>query len=252
MQWDGPSTTLWWRSPEQLIKGYLKVCEEDCFKSDIWSLGIIFFQMLSSKLQYYEKLRGTSELDQLRIFARFFPFPNSIRENFDYIRNKFNGFDVDALKPTDGDILSLMMRGPELRGASNDAKDLLGKILMCNPEARLSAEGVLSHRFFCSVPCYPSKLNWRPASSVPSFLSRPCGNQMLSVRNYGESFCWVKELAWRIPSLLSSDDTLFLCMALYRHVLCTPEFSAVIKRDNAQLYLCACYLLTAFYNGDMW
>ncbi|CAN6461802.1 unnamed protein product [Victoria cruziana] len=146
----------WYRAPELLYgtKQYGPAV-------DVWAAGCIFAELLLRR----PFLQGQTDMDQLgKIFAAFgTPNPSQWQDvTFlpDYI-------EYQHVPPQPWRALFPM--------ASEDALDLLSKMFTYDPNARVSAQQALDHRYFSSVPL-PTKpaLLPRPASKVePRNPARP-------------------------------------------------------------------------------
>eukprot|EP00252_Welwitschia_mirabilis_P006235 TRINITY_DN1705_c0_g1_i2.p1 TRINITY_DN1705_c0_g1~~TRINITY_DN1705_c0_g1_i2.p1 ORF type:complete len:433 (-),score=92.07 TRINITY_DN1705_c0_g1_i2:379-1677(-) len=154
---------LWYRAPELLYgsRHYGPAV-------DIWAVGCIFAELLLRR----PFLQGVSELDQLgKIFAALgtprqsqWPDMNALP---DFVEFQF-------------------VPAPPLRQlfpmASDDALDLLSKMLIFDPKQRVSAQAALEHRYFTSVPAptrpdllpKPSKaVQSKPVESSPPVVISP-------------------------------------------------------------------------------
>ncbi|KAG2627785.1 cyclin-dependent kinase D-1-like [Panicum virgatum] len=134
----------WYRAPELLFgsKHYGSAV-------DIWAAGCIFAELLTRRAF----LPGSSDLDQLgKIFAALgTPKPSQWPDMPylpDYVEYQYVAAPpLRTLIPT----------------ASDDALDLLSKMLTYDPKARITAQQALEHRYFSSLP----------APTRPSQLPRP-------------------------------------------------------------------------------
>lgn len=125
--------TLWYRAPEILLGARFYSTPVD-----VWSIGCIFAEMLMLKALF----PGDSEIDQLfRIFRTIgTPDENSwpgVTRLPDY-KPTFPRWEPQSLVKT-------------VSGLDADAEDLILKLLIANPEARLPAKKALSHRYFRDV-----------------------------------------------------------------------------------------------------
>ncbi|KAK7863498.1 hypothetical protein R5R35_009056 [Gryllus longicercus] len=138
--------TLWYRAPEILLgsKFYSTAV-------DVWSLGCIFAEMLTRRALF----PGDSEIDQLFRIFRTLGTPDEevwpgVSQLPDY-KSMFPRWEAQDIK----DILPI-----------NDdlGKDLLQKLLVYDPNKRISARMALRHPYFNNVklvppPLYPDKEN---------------------------------------------------------------------------------------------
>ena len=80
---------------------------------DCWSIGVLLYYLLSGEHPFMMKEDGNEEELFKKIKAAKFSFPN---ENWS--------------------------------GISNEAKDLISKLLNPNPTSRLTTQGILDHKWF--------------------------------------------------------------------------------------------------------
>ncbi|KAH7980727.1 hypothetical protein HPB49_018555 [Dermacentor silvarum] len=125
--------TLWYRAPEILLGSRFYSTSVD-----VWSIGCIFAEMLMLKALF----AGDSEIDQLfRIFRTLgTPDENSwpgVTNLPDY-KATFPRWEPQSLV----NIIS---------GLDADGEDLILKLLLADPDARIPAKRALSHRYFRDV-----------------------------------------------------------------------------------------------------
>ncbi|XP_057951958.1 cyclin-dependent kinase D-3 [Malania oleifera] len=123
----------WYRAPELLFGA-----KQYGPGVDVWAAACIFAELLLRR----PFLQGSSDIDQLgKIFAAFgTPKPSQWSDMVylpDYVEYQY-------------------VPAPPLRTlfpmASDDALDLVSKMFMYDPKARISAQQALEHRYFSSVP----------------------------------------------------------------------------------------------------
>lgn len=130
----------WYRAPELLFGS-----KQYGPGVDIWAAGCIFAELLLRR----PFLQGTSDIDQLgKIFAAFGTPKPSQWPDMVYLPDYVEYQHVPA---------------PPLRSlftASDDALDLLSRMLTYDPKGRISAQQALEHRYFSSqpLPTIPEKL----------------------------------------------------------------------------------------------
>jgi len=123
--------TRWYRAPEILLGSttYTKGV-------DMWSIGCILGELLGGKPMF----PGTSTMNQLDRIVEVSGRPS--KEDVDAIQSEFAATMLDSLP--DAEARSLQTLYPN---ASEDALDLLQKLLMFNPDKRITAEGALEHPY---------------------------------------------------------------------------------------------------------
>jgi len=134
-------STRWYRAPECLLTdGYYN------YKMDIWGVGCVFFEIMS----LYPLFPGTNELDQIHKIHNILgtPAPDLL--------NKFKKYgthmDFDFPQKAGTGITKLLPH------ASPDALDLMMKLLIYNPEDRISAKQALRHPYFREIRELDKKL----------------------------------------------------------------------------------------------
>jgi len=123
--------TRWYRAPEILLGSttYTKGV-------DMWSIGCILGELLGGKPMF----PGTSTMNQLDRIIEVTGRPS--KDDIEAIQSEFAGTMLESLPDTEP--RSLQSLYPN---ASEDALDLLQKLLMFNPDKRISAEGALDHPY---------------------------------------------------------------------------------------------------------
>jgi len=123
--------TRWYRAPEILLgsTNYTKGV-------DMWSVGCILGELIGGKPMF----PGTSTMNQLDRVVEVTGRPNAT--DVEAIQSEFAATMIENLP--DNEPRSLQAMYPN---ASEDAIDLLQKLLMFNPEKRITAEQALEHPY---------------------------------------------------------------------------------------------------------
>uniref|UniRef100_A0A7S3KTR7 Cyclin-dependent kinase 2 homolog n=1 Tax=Euplotes crassus TaxID=5936 RepID=A0A7S3KTR7_EUPCR len=142
--------TLWYRAPELLLgsKNYTT-------SIDMWSVGCFFAELLTNKPLF----PGTSESMQLDLIFGKLGFPSE--ENFPGV-TKMGPFSQLTNKP----LYKYKLREHFSNTVNSSSKaddyalDLIAKMLLYDPNKRISAADALNHPYFHSepLPCLPSNL----------------------------------------------------------------------------------------------
>ena len=196
-----PSTpgavTSWYRSPEI-------ACEYDnySFPSDIWSLGCVFYEMVTKKPLIESK-------DDDKVI--FNDILRNIPENFnmselqEFVQNGECKFKVDIQREKKFSYMSIMKDNINIRefnkkgGLISEFCDLLDKMLVLHPESRLTATECIDHPFFDSLKIYsgdmrtkyPLILNLDTKVDIYDCIERKwAANIILSVYNKRKKLKW--------------------------------------------------------------
>lgn len=148
-------STRWYRAPECLLTdGFYN------YKMDIWGVGCVFFEMMA----LYPLFPGSNEIDQINKIHNILGTPpvellmklkkHSAHMDFDFPAKQGTG--ITKLLPH----------------ASPDALDLMLKLLMYNPEDRISAKQALRHAYFREIRELDKKLRKQSKDK----LDRPPGS----------------------------------------------------------------------------
>lgn len=134
-------STRWYRAPECLLTdGYYN------YKMDMWGVGCVFFEIVS----LYPLFPGTNELDQIHKIHNILGTPspdllNKMKKHSSHIEFEFP-------QKTGTGLVKLIPH------ASQDALDLMQKLLAYNPEDRISAKQALRHGYFKEIRELDKKL----------------------------------------------------------------------------------------------
>lgn len=125
--------TLWYRAPEILLGS-----EYYGPAVDIWSLGCIFYEMLTKKVLF----SGDSEIDQL--FKIFQKLGTPTESNWDGLTELPHYKPIFPQWPH-RDLRDILGKGYE------EAGDLLNRMLTYNPTKRISAQNAMKHNYLDQV-----------------------------------------------------------------------------------------------------
>jgi mitogen-activated protein kinase 1/3 len=122
--------TRWYRAPELLLNS-ITISKQ----TDLWSVGCIMAELLGRKVLF----RGTSPIDQMHKILDVLGTPN-----IEDIKGSEEGvkFVLEYPYKKPQDLATL------LPNASKDAIDLLSKMLVFNPDKRITTDEALAHPFF--------------------------------------------------------------------------------------------------------
>lgn len=227
-----PSTpgavTSWYRAPEI-------ACEyaDYSFPSDIWSLGCVFYEMITKKPLIESK-------DDDKVI--FNDILKSIPENFNmnelekFVQDGDCKFKVDIQTEKNFSFMSIMKQHVNVRdfnkkgGLINDFCDLLDNMLTLHPEKRLTATECIDHPFFESLGPYSEDMRRKYPISTSSdsdvniidcIERKWAANTILAVYNKRKKLRWY------------SNDIVFQALRLFDEYL-TYAFSRedVTLRDK--------------------
>ena len=127
-------STRWYRAPECLLTdGYYN------YKMDVWGVGCVFFEIMS----LYPLFPGTNELDQIHKIHNILGTPPV--ELLNRLKKHGTHMDFDFPQKPGTGIVKLLPH------ASPDALDLMQKLLIYNPDERISAKQALRHNYFKEI-----------------------------------------------------------------------------------------------------
>lgn len=142
--------TLWYRPPELLLG-----CLEYTPKIDMWSVGCIIAEMFRRS----GFLKGANEATQLDLIFRTCGHPTT--EAWPDIQKTcrlWKKFDPAPNQPRFPDRLQEALRAnlPQPKWMTDNAVDLISKLMTLNPDKRWSAEQALDSDYFFEVPTVKS------------------------------------------------------------------------------------------------
>ncbi|RLN89567.1 hypothetical protein BBJ28_00020668 [Nothophytophthora sp. Chile5] len=131
--------TRWYRAPEIML-GCMKYTRE----VDVWSMGCIFAEMMSRKPLF----PGQDYIDQLHLIMNALGAPND--QELYFLTNararKFMNAEFHKRGPTPTKPLAQLFTE-----ISPDAQDLLEKMLVIDPNKRISIDDALAHPYVASI-----------------------------------------------------------------------------------------------------
>jgi len=158
--------TRWYRAPEILLgsTAYTKGV-------DMWSIGCILGELLGGKPMY----PGTSTMNQIDRIIEITGSPS--KADIDSIQSEFAAQMLENLPevPAARDFSSLYP------SADPDAHDLLTKLLMFNPEKRITVEESLEHPYVAQFHNADEEISFPPSRSIKIPID---DNKKLSVAAY--------------------------------------------------------------------
>ena len=143
-------STRWYRPPECLLTdGYYN------YKMDIWGVGCVFFEVAA----LFPLFPGKNELDQINKIHNILGTPPSkILEEF---KSHASHMEINFPPKEGTGIEKLIMH------ISEDARDLICKMLIYNHEDRINAKEALSHPYFKDFHEENTKRIPSPISKLP-------------------------------------------------------------------------------------
>lgn len=144
--------TQWYRAPEILL-GERQYNE----RIDMWSMGCIMGEFW----QRAAILQGENEIDQIRLISRL--CGSMTRESWPNIVN-LPVYQKLVELPKSVRQTRFFLRGKLPKVEGDQANHFFDKLMICNPDKRLSAEQALNDDFFYSEPL--------PVRNLASFMTR--------------------------------------------------------------------------------
>lgn len=127
--------TRWYRAPEIMLS-----CPSYDSKIDVWSVGCIFGEMFERKPMF----PGTDYIHQLKLIMKVVGTP--VEEELGFVSNeKARRFVLSLPKYERVNLKTTYGK------ASDDAVDLMGKMLMLDPNQRISVRAALDHPYFAEI-----------------------------------------------------------------------------------------------------
>lgn len=158
--------TRWYRAPEILL-GSTKYSKA----VDMWSVGCILAELIVGKPIF----PGTSTLNQIEKVLELIGMPKP--EDIDSVDSQHTRTILNSIKITKKRSFSSMFAG-----ASEDALDLLRRLLTFNPNHRLTAEEALKHKYVEQFSCPQEEINHKGSIVIPMD-----DNTKFSIKDYREA-----------------------------------------------------------------
>lgn len=158
--------TRWYRAPEILL-GSTKYTKS----VDMWSVGCILAELIVGKPIF----PGTSTLNQIEKVLELIGMPKP--EDIDSVDSQHTRTILNSIKITKKRSFSSMFAG-----ASEDALDLLRRLLTFNPNHRLTAEEALKHKYVEQFSCPQEEIVHKGAIVIPMD-----DNTKFSIKDYREA-----------------------------------------------------------------
>jgi len=128
--------TRWYRAPEIMLS-----CQEYSKAIDVWSLGCIFGEMLLRKPLF----PGSDYIHQLRLITSFVGTPKSAQDIWFVTNDKARKFMLGLPRQLPANLTK------KFPSADENAIDLVRRMLILDPNERLTVDEALSHPFLESV-----------------------------------------------------------------------------------------------------
>ena len=160
-------STRWYRAPECIMtNGYYN------YKMDMWGVGCVLFEMAS----LYPLFPGDNEIDQMIKIQNILGPPSEEVINL-YKQNSIDKENKNSLN------INIKGKGFEkyLSHCSDLFVDLLKKLLVYNPEERLSAKQALQHIFFQDITENHYYNQYYVSNQQNNLLAKNIGNDSLSM-----------------------------------------------------------------------
>jgi len=158
--------TRWYRAPEILL-GSTKYSKA----VDMWSVGCILAELIVGKPIF----PGTSTLNQIEKVLELIGTPKP--EDIDSVDSQHTKTILNSIKITKKRSFSSMFAG-----ASEDALDLLRRLLTFNPHHRLTAEEALKHKYVEQFSCPQEEIVFKGTIVIPMD-----DNTKFSIKDYREA-----------------------------------------------------------------
>jgi renal tumor antigen len=160
-------STRWYRAPECIMtNGYYT------YKMDMWGVGCVLFEMAT----LFPLFPGDNEIDQMKKIQNILGPPP------EEVINLYQQNDYDRKTMTSLDI-NIKGKGFEkyLNHCGDLFIDLLKKLIVYNPEERLSAKQSLQHNYFQDISDNPYYSQYYISNQQNNLLDKNIGNDSLSM-----------------------------------------------------------------------
>ena len=160
-------STRWYRAPECIMtNGYYS------YKMDMWGVGCVLFEMAT----LFPLFPGDNEIDQMKKIQNILgPPPEDVINLYQQ-----NDFDKKTMTSLD---INIVGKGFEkyLSHCGELFIDLLKKLIVYNPEERLSAKQAIQHNYFQEITDNPYYIQYYVSNQQNNLLDKNIGNDSLSM-----------------------------------------------------------------------
>jgi len=234
-------TTLYYRAPEILL-GKKKYNE----KMDIWSIGCVFTEIMTGNIL----LKGENEIDQIYKIFNMMGTPNNenwrdieelpyYRKSFPYFQNKINKYISKYTK-------------------SDEFIDLISKILVYDPEKRLSSYEIMIHPYFKnfngtnfvnSLYCHDKLLNIDPYNYYKQNNINPYNYYNKNKNNYIRVIVcdWLFEIICKLKLSFTVYVNSLLLFDSYQTI--SPSI-CISSKNLHNIALACCYLSSKLHQDS--
>ncbi|CAD5227072.1 unnamed protein product [Bursaphelenchus xylophilus] len=176
----------WYRSPEVIYWNHVSYN----FKADVWSVGCILSELFTGKVVF----KGSEAIEQYRLIVNLCGSPDA--ELMDKIETQNNSSMRMVVEALGGGCVRQDFR-KYFAGLPEDAIDLLDKILVLDPDRRISVEEALQHPYMAQYSM-PSD---EPLAPAPFVIDD--GDYKKDV-NYWKECVWSEIEETRSPALANA------------------------------------------------